>query len=294
MPRILDHTHYSPAHSDYLIHWTGRDIDDANDNGWHLDHSSTTDSKVTGLYLDRLKSILRYGLWMMDDVENISFEGTEFSRPPHCRTCFTELKLSSVRSHARHYGRLGFGFKRFFVFNRLGAPMAYYNEHRANWFTPSLWRSQQGSYEEYYSCFLKPMSVKTSDTTMRYDFYDESEWRIIYSEEIALRLSNSDRSKTLNTIVPKEKFTAEFQQVIQNIPSGPKALIPINDPWFAMIIYPSLAVKIAAEADPEVRSLIRQIKPGTKLPKEFDKRNPAWLEKHGKPIELDLDACRNF
>lgn len=290
-----DYTHYVPMHSDYLIHWTGgRDIDNIYDPVWYKDLASTTDSTVTRLYLDRLKDILRHGLWMMDDNEMIRMDGQSYPRPSHCRTCFSELKLSTVRGHARRYGRLGIGFKRFFLFDRLGCPMTYYHSSRANLFTPALWEGHPSSYNEFFACFLKSMTEVTSDTTMKYSFYDESEWRIIYSDEIARRLASCGKTNVLNYFVPEGSFSSELRQLVAGLPRQPRAVIPVRDRWFAMIIYPSLATKVAAEADEEIRNLINSIKPSDSLLRTYPKRNPAWLEAHNKPIELDLDACRNF
>lgn len=287
-------TFYVPTHSDYLIHWTGKDIDAKHDPDWHKNLASTTDADLTGRYLKRLKDILRHGLWMMPDNEAVTIADHTYQRPKHFRTCFSELKLSMVRGHAQRYGRLGLGFKRFFLFNRFGGPMTYYHSSRQNWSAPTLWKSQPLGYEEFWACFLKPMTEVTSDTTMRYSFYDESEWRIIYSDEIATRLIDRGQSSVLKEFVPKEKYSSDLNQLIAAAPCQPGAVIPVCDRWFSMIIYPSLAVKVAAEADHEIRNMLNTIKPSRTLRKTFPKQNPAWLEHHSKPIELDLDACRNF
>lgn len=289
-----DYTYYVPAHSDFLIHWTGNDIDHDNDPDWYSNHSSATDSDVTRLYFTRLKSILKYGLWMTEDDESITMRGNAYSRPAHCRTCFTELKLSMVRGHARRYGRLGLGFKRPFLLNRFGRPMVYYHDQWNDWFEPRMWSPRQPSYCDFFSCFLKPMSEKTPDTTMRYTFYDESEWRIIYSDEIAARLKDRGHTEVLDHFVPERAFNHEFQREIDAYPKRPQALIPIKDTWFAMIIYPSLAAKIASESDPEIRQLVKNIKPDGPMPPNYPKCNPAPWEPYGKPFEIDLDSCRNF
>ena len=291
-----DYTYYSPAHSDYLIHWTGHDIDADNDAEWYTGHMSTTDSTVTDLYMGRLKSILKHGLWMTDDDETVTMKDTSYARPSHCRTCFTELKLSMIRGHSRRYGRLGIGFKRFFLLNRFGRPMVYYHDSRKDWFEPNMWHSPSDSYDEFFACFLKQMSEKTPDTTMQYTFYDESEWRIIYSSEIAERLKARGHSDVLQHFVPRHKFSAELEQKIVELPAHlqPKATIPVKDKWFAMIIYPSIVAKVASEGDPELRRLIGDLKLATSLPSSYEKRNPAGLAPHSKPIEIDLDACRHF
>jgi len=289
-----DYTYYSPAHSAYLIHWTGQDIDTTYDKHWFKDHSSKTNSEVTQLYITRLKSILKYGLWLTDDNESITMKDNIYTRPTHCRTCFTELKLSAIRGHARSYGRLGIGFKRPFVLNRFGRPMVYFHDGRNNWFEPCMCNPAKHSYDEFFSCFLKPMNQKTPDTTMRYTFYDESEWRIIYSNEIANRLMDQGHDDVVKAFVPAKAFSPEFQQEIGGLSPQPRALIPINDRWFAMIIYPSLSVKVASESDSELRQLIHTLKPEMSMPGSYSNHNPAWLEPYSKPFEIDLDACRNF
>ncbi len=289
-----DYTHYTPAHSDYLIHWTGKDIDQEYDSKWYNDHSSTTDAAVTTRYLDRLKSILRHGLWMTRDTETVAMGKKLFERPPHFRTCFSELKLSTVRGHARRYGRLGIGFKRFFLFDRMGCPMTYYHSDRANWFTPSLWEKNPAAYDEFFACYLKQMTELTPDGTMRYTFYDESEWRLIYSNGIAARLASRGENVVLQRFVPNANFSTELAQLVSGSDCPPGAVIPVKDQWFAMIIYPSLAAKVAAEADTKIRALINALKPTLSLPSTYPKENPAWLEAHNKPTELDLDACRHF
>jgi hypothetical protein len=61
-----------------------------------------------------------------------------------------------------------------------------------------------------------------------------------------------------------------------------------------MIIYPSLAVKVASEADKEIRNVIFRLKP---MPSEADMKGlcaSAAYEKYSKPLEINLPACRNF
>ncbi len=108
-----------PVHSDFLIYWTGNDFDK---DDWTGLYSSKTSPETTKLYLKRLWSILKYGLWVCESKgdEEIYVNKKTFLKPLVARTCFTELRLSEVRKHALRYGRLGIGVKRYFVFNRLG------------------------------------------------------------------------------------------------------------------------------------------------------------------------------
>ena len=127
------HKYYRPFHSDFLIHWTGYDIEKKyNTLNWTGNHSSTVNSSVGNAYLERLKYILKYGLWLTIEGKDqyLEIKNRKIKRPNPPRVCFTELKLSYARSHAADFGRLGIGFKRFFVFDRLGGPMCYYQKER--------------------------------------------------------------------------------------------------------------------------------------------------------------------
>src|SRR5690348_12184898 len=96
------------VHSDYLIHWTGKDIDDEHDPNWYDDHHhSKTGPVATSCYLRRLQDILTYGLWMTYEGERkFPVGSSEITIPATARCCFTELKLSESRRHAARYGRL--------------------------------------------------------------------------------------------------------------------------------------------------------------------------------------------
>jgi len=146
---------YKPIHSDFIIHWTGKDIDNLN---------NTTKIIKDQLYLERLRDILKYGLWMTKDHEDayLIIEGEKFKRPKVARACFTELRLSEADAHAKEFGRLGIGFKRFFLFDRLGSPLVYYHPIRRNWFFPPFIPSQaKNNLDFYFLCFLKSMAKKT-------------------------------------------------------------------------------------------------------------------------------------
>ena len=65
-------------------------------------------------------------------------------------------------------------------------------------------------------------------------------------------------------------------------------LIPL-DGWFAMIIYPSLKVKNKAQQDGSTTGIKQQIKRIKDLKDDGNR-----VEGKNWPIEVDLDACRNF
>ena len=142
---------HTPIHSDFLIHWTGKDIDNNYESDWASKHSSKTKDATAKAYLKRLKDILEYGLWMTkaEEDKTVYVNDIAINRPWAARACFTELKLSEARSHAESFGCLGIGFKRFFLFERFGSPMVYYSPMRRNcFFFPLISRDDQGSMSQ--------------------------------------------------------------------------------------------------------------------------------------------------
>jgi hypothetical protein len=170
-----------PAHPDFLVYWTGgrpKDIDDG-DKLWRMEDKCILSKERCEEYLKRLEGILRFGLWLMphDTVKGLS------------QICFTELKLSEARLHARRYGRLGIGFKRTHLFDRLGRPVVYHHPKRQenDWFKKNLSKSSpSNALSGFLKAFLKQMSEKTDP--YGYECLHESEWRIIWSEKIGKEL----------------------------------------------------------------------------------------------------------
>ena len=219
------------------------------------------------------------------DPESIKVNGRKFKKPLVARTCFTELKLSQVREHAKKFGRLGIGLKRYFLFDRLGGPMKYVQFDTFNLFFPpfSYYDKEDPECEKYsfykHMCSCKPLT---------YDLFSESEWRIIYSENIKKKLKEN-ASKRLDLFAdPKESNNKELMQFYNKIQGEkPEYFLPL-DAWLAIIIYPSPDVKNRACNDNEIKNLIKEAK----------SKNPATgcprYECEMWPIEIDLDACRNF
>jgi hypothetical protein len=98
-------------HSDFLIHWTGKDLDEELQPDWYEGyHYSKTEPKADDRYLHRLRDILTHGLWMTQEGERKFRVGSsKIAIPAVPKCCFTELKLSESRRHAARYGRLGIG-----------------------------------------------------------------------------------------------------------------------------------------------------------------------------------------
>jgi abortive phage resistance protein AbiGi (putative antitoxin) len=268
-------------HSDFLIHWTGKDIDSLYDKQWYESSKSKTKKarNVNDLYIKRLYDILKYGLWMTEEQEKyFSFGGTDIVIPSAPITCFTELKLSESRKHAKNYGRLGIGVKRNFLFDRSGRPLTYFRKDQLK-NDIFLQKCSIDLKDKNYLNFFKPMN---STSTLNYDLYGESEWRVLYFKELLTKKlikdprdsSNVDEYNYFNSLASKEKDKLKY-------------LIPL-DGWFAMIIYPSLDVKNSAQQDSS-KGILDEIE---RIKKLHDRGNV--VENGNRPIEVDLDACRNF
>ncbi|MGB2808604.1 MAG: abortive infection system antitoxin AbiGi family protein [Sedimentisphaerales bacterium] len=283
-------------HSDFLIHWTGKDIDDEYDKQWYESDKSKTNKNcdVTGKYIKRLKDILKYGLWMTEKQEDsLCFKEIlkQIPIPITPTTCFTELKLSESRKHARRYGRLGIGVKRPFLFKRWGRPLIYYLRKQLD--KDIFLKDCVSNLEDNNLLnFFKPMN---SSTTLNYDLYAESEWRILYFEKLLSEIvsKNSNNTNTRMAIIDprnceNKKEHAYFNDLTCEEQKKIKYLIPL-DGWLSMIIYPSLDVKNKAQQDDSTG-----IKQQIKIIKDLPHVNGKRIEGGNRPIEVDLDACRNF
>jgi hypothetical protein len=126
------------VHSDFLIHWTGRDIDNKYEPDWYDAPRRKMAQEVTDAYVRRIQNVLEYGLWMTEEPAfKLRFDVDTVTVPPVTRTCFTELRLSLSMRHAKQYGRLGLGVKRPFLFDRRGRPLVYFGRsierHNDGW-----------------------------------------------------------------------------------------------------------------------------------------------------------------
>lgn len=275
------------VHSDFLVHWTGSDIDQEFDACW----ASRPDGKsksgdVDGYYLERLRSILSHGLWLSCEAtpEEYKVGGEDVTIPPTPRCCFTELKLSESRRHARRYGRLGIGVKRPYLFARFGRPLAYFGFGPKSHKDKLLEAFTTNEKDQWLLNFFKPMNVERGPLT--YQFYSESEWRILFFKEL---------EKQGLIIDPKKRKNTKQFEYYKALPDEAKArlayLMPL-DGWFSLIIYPSISAKNKAHRDASIRTAIENIKAAPdhgNCVEGLDDQPPGnW------PIELDLDACQNF
>lgn len=290
------------VHSDFLVHWTGRDIDDKYDPYWEQNNDTTLNKDIVEPYVDRLINILKYGLWMTSSKNDqpLFFKNRPVKRPLFYRTCFSELKLSEARVHAKRFGRLGIGVKRLFVLSKRGAPLIYYRKEFDNWFFKSFPVNQHGEIEipsdAWWAYFLKPMNEAQNDKGyIRYKNFDEAEWRIIYSPEIEKKFGRIPGINRFEDVVDDD-FLNYLRNSHLPVPEDkwPKYLLPL-DKWLAFIIFPNLAVKAAAESRKEITDIIqKKIKSVLPLKREKWPTSSAEYERYSMPFFIDLDACRNF
>ena len=176
---------------------------------------------------------------MTEEIEPLilSKETVNIPKTPKC--CFTELKLSESRKHARQYGRLGIGVKRPFLFKRYGRPVIYYKSDK-NINDVFLKNCSTELTDKSLLNFFKPMSRSNSK---KYEYYSESEWRIIFNELLLAKKIIKDPRDNKN--IEEHKF---FNNLSENEQNKLKYLVPL-DGWLSIIIYPSLEVKNKAQQD---------------------------------------------
>ena len=256
------------VHSDILVHWTGNDIEKEKEG-----------KDKEEAYIQRLRDILCYGLWMTNQTFEGPRTGTAVIPQTPC-LCFTELKLSESGPHAKKYGKLGIGVKRPFLFTREGRPVVYYgfsDDSPRDILLMTCMKELKELPHKRLMHFFKPMNSER--TPLNYDFYSESEWRIVFHDGLItqnqVRDPSSDRklAKYVAGLPDKQRQRLRY-------------LVPL-DGWFAVIIYPSIDIKNRAQRDTQIRKQIKRLK----VPKS-DHGNR--VEKGNLPVELDLDLCMHL
>ncbi len=273
------------VHPDLLVHWTGDDFDPrccrCPKNTCRSARKSTpirdVPEDIDDKYLGRLRDILTYGLWMTSqrktDVQDIDKKGDV---PDVARICFTELRLSLARKHARRYGMLGIGVKRPFLFDRGGRPVVYCGTEGDQQRDVFLQASCRHLPKDFLHFFKRIHSGSEE-----FEYYDESEWRIIFTHELA---------QNGHVIDPSSNPSPEVRDYWNRLSDGQREklrfLLPL-DGWLSCIVYPSVSVKSKALDCQEVRDAIARLKadPGCRA---------NQVEAGNWPVEIDLDLCRNL
>lgn len=272
------------VHPDLLVHWTGGDFDpdccrDPKRSSKAPPKKELLKEELDEKYLRRLHDILKYGLWMtpqtLTGVERID-NGANVPEVP--RVCFTELRLSLARKHARRYGKLGIGVKRSFLFDRGGRPVVYCGAAADQQHDVFLQACCQHLPKPFLHFFKRIYSG-----SREFEYYDESEWRVIFTEQLA---QNGHLIDPRNNQRPEVRdywngLSAEEQK-------GLRFLLPL-DGWLSCIIYPSVSLKSKALKCRDIRDEIERIKTDPDC-----RANRLGVEAGNWPVEIDLDLCRNL
>ena len=247
-------------------------------------------SNIVDLYLQRLRDILTHGLWMTEEGEQRFRVGSEeITIPVTPQCCFTELKLSESRRHARLYGRLGIGVKRPFLFERCGRPLAYFGFGTHSHNDKFLEACAANLQDKRLLNFFKPMNRRSNP--LNYDLYSESEWRISFFDDLLQASKNK-------IISPRDSANETAHAYFNSLPTDNKEklkyLVPL-DGWFAMIIYPSGLAKNRAQWDTRY-GIIEQIKRIKTDANDHGNRVEGlrYPVRGNWPIEVDLNSCRHF
>jgi hypothetical protein len=171
------------THSQFLMHWTGRSGKD--------DIESKPNEERPDLYVERLIDYYSNGLFARRTDEAV-VRGMKIKNI--VRLCFTEIRLSQVRTHSDRYGKLGVGFTREFIMARGGRPVIYVphsakkggrllEESIRNVFERSKSDEETHRSAKWIMAHVKRMSDGGSPENQDYqDYYEEMEWRIVYDE----------------------------------------------------------------------------------------------------------------
>ena len=242
-------------------------------NAFESAHLYANDKKygqnVVDEFLQRLKNILQYGLWMTKH-RGKDDKIREFPKPKVSRVCFTELKISDSLLHADKFGPMGIGFKRLFVTNRHGSPVFYIPaggfhpiiSETSNWYNPNnkkLKDIKPEDVDERFALFKDMSSGECAQGYITYDLYDESEWRILFSENIKEKLPCNKQKYFIDPIDPscETKYKDFYKSLGNNF--KPDYLVPVDE-WLSLIIYPNLQIKNASFDDEDIRKLLKQLK----------------------------------
>lgn len=162
-------------HSRFLVHWTGKDIDDKN----------CPETEKSQMYVERVKDDLKKGLFSKRTSEDSI---REWKIKNLVRICFTEIRLSQTKVHAKSYGRLGIGFTRDFIMNKGGRPVIYIpyeptedgrllEDSIMKVYTKSEHNAEINKSSIWIMAHVKRMSNEKNE-----DYYEEMEWRLVYDE----------------------------------------------------------------------------------------------------------------
>ena len=249
--------------SRFLVHWTGKDLDE-----------NTAEGRAK--CVERLVRTLETGLWLTPCREILS-GGTGLYELIVPMTCFTEIRLSVARSHASRYGRLGFCYDRQFILRSGGSPVVYTEPSRNNLLMQRIagvlgrldgletfLTADGGDHERLYAVrdvteardlmfqlcsFVKIMSPPNGE---QFQYLEEAEWRVAYHEAWA---RDFDQPRVPAFIPNAARALGETWKRPSNIvPNGdkrPPFFLRFEPSELRMLIVPSDEIRTEALKDPQ-------------------------------------------
>jgi hypothetical protein len=187
-------------HSKILIHWTG---------GKDIEKAKPPDKPK--LYVERLEDYIQHGLYAKRSSES-SLRKMKVKNL--IRLCFTEIRLSQSKTHAKRYGKLGVGFSRDFILKKGGRPVIYVPYQPIKGYCileesiKSLYKKNKNNPElKRYAKYILA-HVKRMDNGNTEDYFEEMEWRLVWDE------SSTTFTKGQNADEYRLKFTGKDIKII--------------------------------------------------------------------------------
>jgi hypothetical protein len=186
----------SILHTQFLVHWTGKDFHDP------VAIDTLTDA-LRDRYLERLIDDIQNGFYMRPGTEHIHGSNRAPINVSGPRTCFTEIKLTQARNHAQLYGRLGIGVLREFVLERQGNPVFYVQNGDNSAIVENMDRVRgklsDGSDElKQFEVLLAYAKAMSDDDSSELRYYDELEWRVVHLDRLVPKyFYEEDKSKKI-------------------------------------------------------------------------------------------------
>jgi hypothetical protein len=233
-------------HTDFLVHWTGKEF--------HKPPFAPLDDKLRNEYVETLIRILENGLEMRVGTEKIYDLNNKLLETFISRVCFTEIKLSQARTHAKRYGSMGIGVNRDFVLRNYGNPVFYLKSGESNVaVNANLVLEFLKSNDSYSKILLEYRTLLAYFKNMNdpgkndLQYYDELEWRVTHLP----RLEGEGKI----TVIDRTKHLY---------------MLKLNRDDVKVLVFPDEQTKTMAFEDPRFPELVN------------------------KPICLTIKDCENF
>jgi len=279
--------------SKFLIHWTHPSYMKKRKNKRPKNHTERDD------YIEHLKIILEEGLRFKKNKE-ITRQGETgyFLTPDVKEICFTEIKLSAAKEHARKYGWLGIGFDREFVCDRLGNPVFYMRNHSNNIMIKRLqalavFLKNINNPSHKIKILLEDNDIKVADLRVSLNI------ALSFTKQMSEKDNDSHTFKTYEEmewrIVKLGKHQEKYYYIENEEKPNEKCHLYITPPDVKIIVFPDAKTK--ERSDQLIRDYFidKNIIPKSNTEQTSDSsKGKRSKKKKSYPILATLDDCANF